>query len=250
MQQYQYDFLSERSATNWWYQARKQIIDVVMSKFLPFQRTQSEQCRPQDYSLIEIGCGSGENLDFLKKHGKVSGAEMDEAMLQQTRRRYPNIRILQHYVPQKLDQQFDTICMFDVLEHIEDDKNAVDWLHDHLTAKGRLVITVPAFMFLWGQLDRDSMHYRRYTLGQIKRLFEGQFRVVYASYFNFLLFPPILAVRIFERLTGRPGDSGRSMSTQGLTNQILYRIFVLEKFLLPILRFPLGVSIIAVLEKR
>ena len=72
--------------------------------------------------------------------------------------------------------------LFDVLEHIEDDRAFVDRLHAVVQPGGYLYLTVPAFSWLWSVSDVDAMHFRRYTRASLARVLGGRFDVLYATY--------------------------------------------------------------------
>ena len=111
------------------------------------------------------------------------------------------------------DHAFDAVFIFDVLEHVDGDDLVLKEIHRVLTPEGRLLITVPAFMFLYGRhSDVVSEHKRRYRRGPLARLLEETgFDVEYASYFNTVLFPPIAAMRLLRRIfPERNGDRGAS----------------------------------------
>lgn len=97
-------------------------------------------------------------------------------------------------------------CLFDVLEHIADEKDALDRLAYAIRPEGRLYISVPAYDFLWADEDVHSGHYRRYTLRRLCRSVAASgFRVDYASYLFAALVPAILLKRTIPyRLGVRP----------------------------------------------
>ena len=94
--------------------------------------------------------------------------------------------------------------IFDVLEHIEDDDAFLRELHRVLAAQGRLYITVPALPWLWSDDDVVAGHFRRHTIGSMKRRLQaGGFKLLYATYFFSLLPFPHFALRSIPSLFGR-----------------------------------------------
>jgi hypothetical protein len=83
----------------------------------------------------------------------------------------------------------------DVLEHIEDDAGAVDWIFDHLIEGGVFIGTVPAYQWLFSDHDRANEHYRRYTQARVQQLICRRLKLRRSGYFNAVLFPIALAGR-------------------------------------------------------
>jgi SAM-dependent methyltransferase len=140
--------------------------------------------------------------------------------------------------------RFDLIAAFDVLEHIDDDGEALRALHNRLTPHGLLVLTVPAFGWLWSRHDEFSHHKRRYTrAGLTALLTERGFAIVYSSYFNTFLFPVALTrLKLGALLHVTPSRAMRIPPAP--LNRALTAIFSLERALIPRLSFPYGVSIL------
>ena len=92
------------------------------------------------------------------------------------------------------DNSIPNIGIFDVLEHIENDVSFLQNIHNKLENNGLLFITVPAYQFLWSDIDRYSQHYRRYPLKSIKKTLNfSNFKIIYSTYFfNFLPLPIFL----------------------------------------------------------
>lgn len=104
-------------------------------------------------------------------------------------------------------ESLPAIGMFDVLEHIEDDKGMLLWLFDKLSPGGRLYLTVPAFQLLWSYEDVHAGHFRRYRRGVIVELLSAAgFRVDYASYIFLPLVLPILVLRSLPTRLGLRSD--------------------------------------------
>ena len=86
-----------------------------------------------------------------------------------------------------VQDKFDLITIFDALEHIKDDKKIIKELRNYLNDGGSIILTVPAFQFLWSDHDELSMHFRRYNKKDIREVFEN-FKEIKISFFNYLLF--------------------------------------------------------------
>ncbi len=137
------------------------------------------------------------------------------------------------------------MACFDVLEHIEDDKEALSKMASLLNDKGLLVLTVPAYKFLWSRHDVVNYHYRRYNKYSLINKMPNSLIIKRASYFNTLLFPLAL---LDKTIISKNGKS-YSMNPNKLVNSLLYKIFVVEKIILRHCNLPFGVSILLIAEK-
>lgn len=91
--------------------------------------------------------------------------------------------------------------MFDVVEHIKDDRSFLKTIHDILSNKGLVYITVPAFNILWSKEDVDAGHYRRYSIKQIRKILKEQgFEIEYSTYIFSILPIPIFLFRTIPSL--------------------------------------------------
>jgi len=94
-----------------------------------------------------------------------------------------------------LKEKFDVVALFDVIEHIADDKQTLKNIRQMLRDKGRVFISVPAHMWLWCKEDELSQHCRRYELSKLKQLVEDSgFEVLFAQN-RFLFIIPLLYLR-------------------------------------------------------
>lgn len=203
-----------------------------------------------DRELLEVGCGSGFNLIMLERFGRVHALEMSPSAAARARERAPQSKVDVGLIPMTLDHKYDVICLFDVLEHIEDEPVAINWLHEHLRPGGQIFVTVPAYQFLWTEYDVAAHHYRRYTRSDLIASLGNRFSVDYATYFNTHLFPIVAVVRVFRHLFGlKSGERDTSIGSTGLTNILLRKIFSSELHWLPGIRLPFGVSILLAARK-
>jgi hypothetical protein len=136
-----------------------------------------------------------------------------------------------------------------VLEHIDDDLAGLRALRDRLRPGGWMVITVPAFSFLWSHHDIVHHHKRRYRKQELIRLAsETGLSPVTTTYFNTLLFPVITVVRFVKNLLGRESADDAIMPPR-LVNGILTAVFASERHLVGRITLPVGVSILMVARR-
>lgn len=233
-------------AHHWWFRARRKILREQMHA-LPL---------PDRPSILEIGVGSGENLYNVYPDGaRLVGLEPDPglAALARDRGEVPIQELRTEDLPGPMPEaSFHAVALFDLLEHTEDDLLALERVRQMLAPGGRVVVTVPAFMFLWGQQDVVNLHHRRYTRKElVSKLQASGFTVTRATYFSTWLFPPVAGFRILQRLLRRPThepDTDFKYSL-GVVDRLLYHIFHSEKWLLRFVDFPFGSSVLAVAQK-
>ncbi|MGI9175588.1 MAG: class I SAM-dependent methyltransferase, partial [Rhodothermales bacterium] len=206
---------------------------------------------PADAALLEAGCGTGGNLAMLARHGRLRAFEIDDGAREVADKRGVTdvaAGVLPEPIPFE-DERFDLIAMLDVLEHVADDRAALVNLRARLKPGGRLLLTVPAYMFLWSRHDEINHHHRRYVRDELAtRVREAGYHVRYASYFNTLLFPFVLGIRTLNNLLGRDEGSDLAMPSP-LVNKLLTRVFASERHLVPRTALPLGVSILLVAQR-
>jgi SAM-dependent methyltransferase len=143
--------------------------------------------------------------------------------------------------------RFDVVTLLDVLEHLDDPTGALRALAGRLHDRGCLVISVPAYQWLWGPHDDLHHHKRRYTARRLHRELQAAgLQVEYMSYANFLLFP----MAVLQRLIARRVPSRATVHHPGaVLNSLLYAIFKIETWWLPRRRALFGLSLFAVARR-
>jgi SAM-dependent methyltransferase len=234
-----YDRMRVLEQTHWWFTARRDILAAEIAR-LPL---------PQPARILEVGCGTGGNLELLKTFGQVHAVEPDaESRAYAAERSGVTVEggLLPGGLPD-LGGPFDLVAAFDVIEHVDDDAGAVAALAARLKPGGFLVTTVPAYAWLWSEHDARHHHKRRYTLPAYRRLFGG-LKVRRATYFNSVLFPPIAAVRLAKTAARIQGGDDETLPPPPL-NGLLRRLFGAEKAILKATDLPFGVSILLIAER-
>lgn len=244
MEREAYQVMAETEATHWWFVGRRRILERVIRTAVP-QR--------QGLRILELGCGTGGNLAMLGQFGTVSAMELDdEARAIALSRAGQQLRIERGRCPDALPypgEQFDLICLLDVLEHIAEDEATLAAATERLAPGGVLLITVPAYTWLWSAHDEALHHLRRYSKSRLLGVLASvRLRIDCIGYFNSLLFPLAVLARIADRLQRRKHASGVAMPAPWL-NGLLRFVFELEARWWPRFRLPFGVSLIAVLRR-
>lgn len=237
--------MSQVERVHWWYVARRDII----------RQTIKSLNLPNNAKILEVGCGTGGNLSMLSEFGQVSAIEMDKNAIKiandESAKNKVDIQIgsMPNDNPFS-EEQFDLIVLFDVLEHIELDQETLHALYACLKSGGNIVISVPAYQWLWGQHDVQLHHKRRYLKGEvIAKLGNAGFNIQNATYFNTLLFPLAAAIRFWEKLTKNTDVVGQK-TPSNLINAVLTAVFRFERHLLKFINLPFGISILAIGKKE
>jgi SAM-dependent methyltransferase len=236
-----YREMARAQHVHWWHRARREILDRVIARL----------GLPAGARLLEIGAGTGANLAMLGRHGELCAMESDD-FARQHACGASGVAVLPGRLPDAVpfaDHSFDLVCLLDVLEHIDDDRAALRRVRDLLRPEGRVLLTVPAYQWLYGPHDRAHHHRRRYTAREVRRTArEAGFDVQRCGYFNTLLFPLVVARRIGQQ-AGEATDSGDAALPGALLNCLLHAAFSSERLLVPTLLFPFGTSVLAVLAR-
>lgn len=243
-----YQEMARLETNHWWFVGRRKILNSALKHTL---RSRRETSAPR---VLEIGAGTGGNHDLLSHYGNTSFVEMEPLARDIFKKRFPDADLHDGKLPDDLpfatDQQFDLICLFDVLEYVEDDKAALAQLRSMLAPEGHLVLTVPAYQFLFGAHDRLHHHHRRYHHAALAALLTGSgFKVEKISYMNMVLLPLALVARGVDKLCKRAKSSGTDMPAPWL-NKILSSLFGAEALLVPSVRLPCGLSLLIIAERQ
>ncbi len=227
---------AEEDRHHWWFRGRLAVLVAVLRRVVTRRPAR----------LLELGCGSGNVLEALTEFGEAVGMEREPALLAAARAAGLDVRA--GALPRDLvvpDGWADAVLLLDVLEHIDDEAAALATARRALRPKGALVVTVPAYAWLWSGHDVALGHRRRYTAGRLRRTMAGEgFSVERVTYFNTVLFPAMVAARMWKRVRG---DDRHDLHRPGpLLNRILTRCFALERLVVPRAALPFGGSLLAV----
>ncbi|MBJ7347590.1 MAG: class I SAM-dependent methyltransferase [Thermoleophilaceae bacterium] len=228
---------------HWWYRGRRLIVNTTIRRL----------GLPSMAQVLDAGCGSGRNMVELARLGTAFGAELDPASAEIATNRNVG-EIVQCGVESMpfASEKFDLITCLDVIEHVKVDSEAFRELLRVAKPGGFLVVTVPAYQWLWSHHDVVNQHYRRYTHARLKTvaLSEG-WECVRTGYFNSIMLPLAAIVRLSERVRPKNPDHGLDLDLPPkMVNGLLELPLKVENFLIRLgIRLPAGVSVVAVFRR-
>ena len=244
MEQHTYGIMNDVEDKHWWFVGRRAILESFLARTVESIRNPNSQIR-----ILDVGCGTGANLEMLKQYGESEGVDVSDDALEFCRKKGLKVhKGLAEELPFE-DETFDLVTALDVVEHLDDDVAGLKEMLRVLKTGGKTLIFVPAFMWLWGVQDDISNHRIRYTRKEIvERLEKAGFTIERATYANITFFAPILAGRVLMKLTGIKPESENNVNVSAL-NGFFGKIFSSEKYWLKNANFPFGVSIVIVAKK-
>ncbi|MDQ5955142.1 MAG: hypothetical protein QG621_145 [Patescibacteria group bacterium] len=231
MERQAYNFLVA-GEHSWWYSARRRFVERSL---MGVQKVEGP--------ALDFGAGFGACYELLAQYTRdVDAFEVDTEALEGCKKR--GYRSASDTWAD-LQGPYALVGAFDVIEHLQDDAQWLRALYERMREGGTLVISVPAFQFLWSEHDVLHKHFRRYTKKTIgEALVRAGFTVVRATYWNFLLFPVALVLR----LVGKGG--GEALAPSRVVHALLNTLLASESKLVPTMSLPWGTGIIVVAQKR
>lgn len=244
MQGHTYAILDHVEGSHWWFVGRRAILDNFLKNIvaeIPGSRS--------EVRILDVGCGTGGNLEMLSHYGRCEGVDISEKALQFCRKKGMDVHQGMAESLDFDDGSFDLVTALDLVEHLDNDAAGLSEMYRVMKPGGRLLVFVPAFMWLWGVQDDVSHHRIRYTRPQlVSRLEKAGFEVERSTYANIIFFLPILLGRLLIKLTGFKPESENNLVIGGL-NGVMGKIFGAERYWLEKSDLPFGASIVAVARK-
>lgn len=213
MEGWVYQELYELEDRHWWFRSRRRFVWGLLRRAGVTSASR----------ILDAGCGTGRNLVEFGRLGPAEGVDFSEEAVAFCRRR--GLAGVRQATVEELpfpDGRFDLIIATDVIEHLDDDRRALAELRRVAAPGGRVIITVPAYRWLWSHHDESHHHKRRYTLRGLRGPMEASgWNTQVSSYYYSAMLPAVAAVRAARRLrSGENGRSDLSLTPPGL-NRIL-----------------------------
>jgi SAM-dependent methyltransferase len=227
---------------HWWYRGRRRVLRGVVERLQ----------MPPDARILDAGCGSGRNMLDLARYGTVTGVELSETSVELARARDAGTVLAGSVMDMPFDDDsFDLAVCLDVIEHLEDDVSALRELRRVLSPGGALLLTVPAYQWLWSSHDEINHHHRRYSSRMlIDAAAQAGWTCELSTHFNSLLLPVAIALRALDRVTPQATNSSLDLWVPPPpVNWLLQQPLDLESRLINAgRRIPFGLSLLAVLR--
>ncbi len=234
-----YQDLYQTEEDHWWHRAKRQFVSLFIHKYATKKTS----------SILDIGCGTGKNMEEFASLGNVWGVDISDDALHFCKKR--NLIQVKKGEAEKLpfgEKTFSTICILDVLEHV-DDKKSFSEIRRVLVDGGSVVITVPAFSWLWSKWDEILHHKRRYTKEQLSHILkESGFKVIRSTYIHSFLIFPVIVVRGLKGLQKKEYSSDFQVNNRSI-NAIFMFLSKLEQFWVTYYDMPFGTSILCIAQK-
>lgn len=235
-------FMYEMEQYHWWFVSKMRLVQHLIKKIAR-----------EGLIILDAGCGTGLNLLSLNSFGRTFGFDITWQALAFCHEN--GLKNVVQCSTSKISFRpgaFDVITVFDLLEHLVDPQEAIREFNRLLKPDGRMVITVPAFKFLWSQHDEALCHFRRYKRKDIHDLVQGSgLKIERIGYFFFVSFFIVAPIRILRRLFVRPGEPHSDTTTlpPKVINEFLKWACRLEVRLADWNNLPVGTTLYAVLAK-
>ena len=216
----------ESEAQNWLNRGRAHLLAQLLRRHAAKGLGEAE--------CLELGAGAGQNLGVLARFGPVDAVEVSPFFADRLKKLALARDVYQQPIPElSLSRSYDVICAMDVLEHIQDDDLALDWIYQHLNEGGLFVGTVPAYQWLFSDHDRANQHYRRYTSSRLKRLVGRKLEIRQSGYFNTVLFPIAVSGRAMwqarQAIFGKGYEKVKQSSRlPGIVDLVFGRVLIWE----------------------
>lgn len=232
----QYRELWER---HWWWRSRERFVLGWIDQL---------HRRASLARILDVGCGDGLFFETLERFGRVEGLEPDCSLLSDGRwRERISVAPLDATFPRQ--SAYDLLLLLDVLEHIADDRGALEAAWATLRPGGYLLLTVPALPWLWSRHDEANAHHRRYLAGDLRgRLELAGFQVEQLRYFFFWTVLPLLARRWLMPARGGQSDYDVPIPSPAV-NRTLTALSRCDHGWATWLRWPIGSSLLAIARR-
>jgi SAM-dependent methyltransferase len=239
--------LYDLESQNWLHRGRRSLLERLLRE----ATTGARRSR-----LLDVGAGVGQNVPTLARFGDVDAAEIDGHGISRLRQLSSLARLYRDPIPFHLEGKYDVICALDVIEHLEHDRAAIEWMASGLSDGGHIIASVPAYQWLFSEHDRALGHFRRYTKAQFLRLVPPNLEVIRAGYFMSTLLPVAIGSRMVRGVASQVVGAGttprkQSSMVPSRVDALLYRVLELEARLFvrgP--RIPFGLSVIVLAKRR
>jgi ubiquinone/menaquinone biosynthesis C-methylase UbiE len=229
-----YELFFELEDDHWWFQGRKDLVLSFLGRYKPCPRPR----------ILDVGCGTGGMLAEYAKFGRSVGIDSAVEAAHFCQLRGLDMVLASGMHLPVADSSMDVISALDVIEHVDDDCAMLREMRRVCVPGGIVLLTVPAFQFLWSSHDDLNHHKRRYIRADLaQRLDATGLRPLKLSYYNSLLMPAAVARKYLLKARNH-GSEGHLERLPPALNAAFRRILAFERPILSRADLPVGASII------
>lgn len=243
MKQTEYARMAEHEKNYWWHLGRLRIIETYITRAATGKKR---------VNVLNVGCGTGGTIDMLEQFGTVDNVDTStdaiDFMKEHGYQRASQVSGIELIFE---DKSYDIVGAFDVLEHIDDQVGALREWSRVLKDNGAIVLTVPAYAWLWSDHDVSLHHKRRYTATRLKLAArEAGLKSEKTSYAIVFSLPLIAGFRLIHKALGRKTDSEASyVNVPNWANTMFTKLLYMEAIAHKHMPFWAGTSVVAILRK-
>jgi SAM-dependent methyltransferase len=220
---------------HWWFRARRRVISSLLAR----------AALPPSPRILDAGCGTGRNLLEFGKLGRATGVDVSPQAVEFCRGR--GVEDVRQAAVEDLPfdaLSFDVLLATDVIEHVDDDMAVLRELRRVAADDARLILTVPAYQWLWSTHDESVHHRRRYTAGRLReRVLATGWAPTVETYFFSTVLPPVALLRTVRTRTGRSGKSDLALPPRPVNRLLELTVRGEARLIERGLRLPAGVSV-------
>jgi ubiquinone/menaquinone biosynthesis C-methylase UbiE len=235
--------MADREQTYWWHLGRLKIIQTYVEKAKKDKKK---------FKIMNVGCGTGGTINMLERYGSVDNVDVsDEAIKFMKKCGYTRLTKVDDIKLPFNDKTYDMVGAFDVLEHIDKQVAALREWSRVLKDDGAIVVTVPAYQWLWTEHDVSLHHYRRYTTKRLAAAAaEAGLVPQKKSYAIVFSLPLVVGFRYLNKLLGRKNDSETSyVDVPNWINSFFSQLLYVEAKIHNTISLPVGTSVVGIFRK-
>src|SRR3989344_5206758 len=196
-------------------------------------------------TVLDIGAGMGKILAELKLHGwQVNGVDSEPQAISLARRRGIKLALADLNQPLPFTpNRFDLVLCLDTLEHLKNDRQMILEITRVTKPKGLIIISVPAYPWLFSYWDKILGHQRRYSWTTLKKLISTALKIEYFGFYGFFWLPPAILIRWFKAKSIQPRSDFLTTPLPWLSLPLLRWLSWVEQQLLKVIQLPWGLSL-------
>jgi len=246
MEAIEYKKMEDFEKHYWWHKGKLSLLESLYEKYIGERK---------DLNILEVGCGTGEILNLLKKWGKVTGIDnSQEAISICQKRGFKDLYLADFNELDMADssEEYDLVLALDVLEHIRDDVKAMKKAYKLLKPGGLFFVAVPAYKFLWSTHDEALHHLRRYHSLEInQKIKDSGFKILKSTHFVAILFFPIASVRLLNNFVRRRAYAKTHyLPLPKNINDLFIFLLKIEAKIIKNIYLPVGTTLVLVAKKE